>query len=177
VTNDKNIGAKELRGLHLCYSLSQLGRATSTICEMYAVSRVYFCRCTISWKIAFSDRATIYQLNGVCSTRVRTRACSGRMARESIDPRSRIPFAVVHESGEAITSRDCLWISERLLFFGAASRLSCSGRPARRCVHYWIDVICSRWNCSSRGIEKKKRRKKERFQRFIRRARYRLTDA
>jgi len=42
VTNNKNIGAKELRGLHLCYSLSQLARTTSTICEMYAVSRVYF---------------------------------------------------------------------------------------------------------------------------------------
>jgi len=137
-------------------------KVTSTICEMYSMSRVYFCRCTITWKLRDSVfwSATIYQLNGVRSTRVRTQACSDRMARGSIDPRSRIPFAVAHESGEAITSRDCLWIGERLLFFGAAGRLSRFGRLARRCVHYWIDVICSRWNCSSRGIEKKKRKKR-----------------
>lgn len=53
---------------------------------------------------------------------------------ESIDPRSRIPFAVVHESGKAITSRDCLWIGERLLFFGAAGRLSRPGQLGDVCI-------------------------------------------
>lgn len=45
-------------------------------------------------------------------------------------------------------------------------------RPARRCVHYWIDVICSRWNCPSRGTETKRRegKKKNRFRRFVRHA-------
>lgn len=93
----------------------------------------------------FSDRTTIYQLNGVRSTQDRT-----------IDRRSRIHSAIAHGSEEAIISRNCLWIGEQLLFFDAAGSLSRFGQLGD--VYYWVDVICCRWNC----LPPKKKRKERR---------------
>lgn len=61
--------------------LRKLAQAISAICEMYAVSRVYFRRCNVrwGWEIAFSDRATIYQLNeSLFNAHTRTSARAAR---------------------------------------------------------------------------------------------------
>lgn len=117
------------------------------------MSRLYFCRCTIrlSWEITFSDRATIYQLNGACSSLHAHQLVPSGIDRSSFEDSLRCRARERGSDNIAGLFMD-RWAATVLRHHRSPIAL----RPARRCVHYWIDVICSRWNCPSWNKQNKK---------------------
>lgn len=91
-----------------------------------------------------------------------TQACSGGMAR-GID-RSSFEDSLRCRARERESDNIAGLFMDRWAATVLRRRRSpIAPRPARRCVHYWIDVICSRWNCPSRGTQTKWKEEKKRI--------------